>query len=174
MSVRIAFKQVFKGLFLLSSVGSAFAGTLPNGASSINESYQNWHLICQNTKSGVKCNILQEILEGQTHQLFFRIEFKPAESQTHGVMIAPFGLNLTDGITIATEGESVGDVYPFNTCLPVGCLAPLDLDEGQFSSFLKSKKVKVSFTTLKGKLLKFQLPISGLDEALNRARVLTK
>ncbi|MDF7673420.1 invasion associated locus B family protein [Acetobacteraceae bacterium ESL0709] len=162
----------FASLFIIVP---AVAGTLPNGASAINEVYHEWHLDCRNSEDGVKCKISQRLLEGKSQQVFFRIEFTPmASGEPHGLMITPFGLSLVEGVTVETSGETVGDVYAFSTCLPTGCEAPFDLDELQFKNFLKTENVKFAFTTLKGKVVNFQLSTAGLSDALTRASFLMK
>lgn len=167
------FFLVCMGVLLI--VSPAVSGNLPHGASAIDESYQDWHLDCRNSEEGVKCTVSQKLLEGQSQQVFFKLEFTLMNSgQPHGLMVTPFGLNLVEGVTVTTEGETIGDVYAFSTCVPTGCEVPFDLDELQFKNFIKTETVKLAFTTLKGKVVNFQIKTAGLAEALERAALLMK
>lgn len=171
----VGLRLILGAVFFLLTVSSSFAASLPHGASSINEAYADWHLDCRNSEEGVKCTISQKLLEEQSQQVFFRLEFTLMNSgPPHGLLITPFGLNLVDGVMVKTGDQMVGDVYAFSTCIPTGCQAPFDLDENQFKNFVKSTTVKLAFTTLNGKVVNFQIKTSGLSEALARADSLMK
>lgn len=150
------------------------AAALPNGATSLNESYHDWELSCQVKDDKSLCSVMQKAFDRKTRQRLYSIQFQVTRNQVRGVALLPFGLDLNRGMTLVTDGLPVGDIYPFATCMPEGCIVPLDLDDGQFEGLEKSKNSALSFTTLSGRTMKFPLSTSGLADALARAHTLTR
>ncbi|GBQ06674.1 invasion associated locus B family protein [Saccharibacter floricola] len=174
---------MMKKVFLLALLGWMVMGTpegaraassLPDGVTSLNETYQDWSLSCHVKDNQTDCSVTQQAYDSKTQQRFFSIKFRPQGDQTHGVALLPFGLDLNHGLTVVTDGLPVGDIYSFTTCLPEGCIVPLDLDEGQFSALEKSQHASLSFMTLSGHVMKLPLSSAGLEKALERAHALTR
>lgn len=152
----------------------AAASSLPDGVTSLNETYQDWDLSCQVKDGQTACSVSQQAYDGKTQQRFFSLKFQPQGDQTHGVALLPFGLDLNRGLTVVMDGLPVGDIYSFTTCMPEGCIVPLDLDDGQLSGLEKSQHASLSFMTLSGQVMKFPLSTAGLEKALARAHALTR
>ncbi|MCD4512140.1 hypothetical protein LQT97_12965 [Brucella pseudogrignonensis] len=66
--------------------------SLPNGASSINETYGDWTVNCAIADNSKRCGVSQEQGNNQTGQRVFAIDLQPpADGQTNGVLLLPFG-----------------------------------------------------------------------------------
>ena len=71
------------------------AATLPNGASSINESYGDWTVDCRIVERRKRCALSQAQGNKETGQRVFAIELQPpGGGKTDGTILMPFGLNL--------------------------------------------------------------------------------
>lgn len=178
-------KAAILGMCLLGSMsvfalsGQAASG-LPNGASSLAESYHDWRLTCQSgnnmagNNAGPQCLVSQQVFNSQPRQLLVAMRLQPDGMQTRGELTLPFGLDISKGIALLTDGQSVGDIYPFNTCLPVGCIVSLEFDQNQLNTLEKSKTIEVTISFLTGKVMRLPLSPKGLTEAMKRVSSLTR
>lgn len=179
------------GFYGLFCVGAGYAATsLPNGADSLNEGYQDWSLACHarsasssastgdNTNrpadTSIQCRISQRALDGRTGGRVLTVQLEPDGEQVRGLAVLPFGLDLGKGLTISTAAQPAGDVYSFSTCMPQGCLVPLSFDEGQLASLLKTPFVTLTVFPFSGQTMKLAFSTKGLAAALARARSLSR
>ncbi|AIN83662.1 hypothetical protein IY71_01790 [Brucella suis] len=111
----------------LSSL-SAFAASLPGGASTLQETYQDWTVSCQSQKDTTACVMRQEQSSAQTGQRVLTAELRNvAGGKVDGVLLMPFGLDLAKGASLKID-DTAGPNLTFSTCLPQGCLAPVSFD----------------------------------------------
>lgn len=168
------------GCVLLSGVSAYAASSLPNGASSLRERYQDWDVACLAPDDGargdghIQCAMQQQALEPRSHRRVMSIRLETDGTQVRGVATVPFGLDLVRGLTLTNASQPVGDVYSFSTCLPTGCLVPLSFDDQQWASLLKEPKAVFTAMTFSGKPMKLFFSTKGLDQALQRVRSLTQ
>jgi invasion protein IalB len=50
-----------------------------------------------------------------------------------GTLVGPFGVDLAQGVALSVDGAETGRIA-FQTCLQIGCIAPLALDEAQVAA----------------------------------------
>lgn len=146
---------------------------LPGGASSLNETYQDWRLICQQTATASRCAISQQEFDGKTHQRIVSIELTSSANQMSGVVVLPFGLALNKGAELHADGKTLGNILNFSTCVPAGCLVPVSFDHTQLDTLQMAKKVEVKFSTLTGQQITLPISNKGLDKAVNRLAALS-
>lgn len=102
---------------------------LPNGATSLNETYQDWVVLCAATDKGRACVMTQQQHKQDTGQLVLAAEFTQISKDTvQGSLVMPFGLKLADGVTMQIDDGPVSKPLPFFTCLPAGCIVPFSFD----------------------------------------------
>lgn len=147
---------------------------LPGGASSLNETFQDWRLICRQMTGGSKCAVIQQEFDNKTHQRILSVELSPSSNQMKGVMVLPFGVALNKGASLVADGKTVGTNQPFSTCIPAGCLVPLTLDQKQVGDLQSAQKVEVKFTSIAGQDISLPLSNKGLDKATRRLNLLSK
>ncbi|WP_086658402.1 invasion associated locus B family protein [Acetobacter orientalis] len=147
--------------------------TLPGGASALNETYQDWRLVCQQGGTGSSCVISQQEFDGKTHQRIVSVELRPTAGQMSGVIVLPFGIALNKGAEIQADGKAVGNALSFNTCLPAGCLVPVSFDQIQLKIFQNAKKVEIKFSAISGQQIVLPLSNKGLDKAILRIMALS-
>src|SRR5262245_5086988 len=108
------------GLALMALSASAAAQdagyTLPGGASSLQETYQDWSLACQGSPKAV-CAVSQQQTQ-QNGQRVLAVELrKGADGGVSGNLVLPFGLLLDAGATLQIDDGQPRAPLRFSTCL---------------------------------------------------------
>lgn len=157
--------------------GSALAqeatSTLPGGASSIQESYQDWSLACQSAPQPV-CAISQQQAQ-KNGQRVLAIELRRGNDDAlDGNLVLPFGLLLDAGVTLQIDDGQPRKPLRFSTCLPGGCLVPLSFDAKTVASLRTGSALKVKVQSTDTKELALSISLKGFAAALDRLQVLGK
>lgn len=177
---RIAHLAVATILVAIAVCGShpaARAGktTLPGGASSLNETFQDWQVACAVRDKVPGCVVVQEQHDRQSRRLVLAVRFAPADKDgvVSGTLVLPFGLLLSAGATLQAGGKPLGQPMPFRTCLPAGCIVLVTLDKAMLEAARNDTSLKVGATMSEtGQSLTFTISTKGLAAALDRAKAL--
>ncbi|EXL01666.1 invasion protein [Brucella anthropi] len=150
--------------------------SLPNGAASINEIYGDWTVNCIIADNQKRCGFSQEQGNSQTGQRLFAIDLKPpADGQTNGVLLLPFGLKLDDGVKLKLDEQNLGQGARFSTCVPAGCLVPVRFPIVAIDAMKKGEKLVVTATRDGGgEVPTFTVSLNGFAAAINRVAELAK
>ena len=105
-------------------------------------------------------------------QRLFGIEIIPQDTGAVGTLILPFGLDLAKGAKL-TVGKVTGAPLAFRTCIPAGCIVPLQFDAGMLAALRTNTTLSVTVQAV-GKGVPHQVPVSlgGFGPALDRAQQL--
>lgn len=145
--------------------------TLPGGASSLQEAYQDWNLACQSTPK-VVCAISQQQTQ-QNGQRVLAIEFPGNTDDTvTGNLILPFGLLLDAGATLQIDDAPPQKALRFSTCLPGGCVVPLNFDAKTVAALRAGTALLVKVQGTDTREVAFSISLKGLAAALDRLKVL--
>jgi len=144
--------------------------SLPNGASSINETFGDWTVKCAIADNSKRCGFSQEQGNSQTGQRLFVIELQPpADGQTNGVLLLPFGLKLDDGVKLKLDEQNLGQGARFSTCVPAGCLVPVSFPTVATDALKKGTSLVITATRDgDGEAPTFAVSLDGFTAALNR------
>lgn len=148
---------------------------LPGGATSLNETHGDWTVACAQNASTktISCAMSQQLFNPQSKQRLVAIELSlDAEQTLKGVMVLPFGLKLSEGIRLRIDDSGDGLQLPFSTCLPVGCLGPISLNESAVASFRASSELKVLMTAQNDEQIEVVISLNGFTSAFNRIAAL--
>lgn len=162
------------GFAVISSL-PAIAAPLPGGASTLQETYEDWTVSCQSAKDNTVCAVRQDQSSTQTGQRVLTVELRNMNGgKVEGVILMPFGLDLAKGSTLKID-EVDGPHLTFSTCLPQGCLAPVSFDAKQVASLKAGTNLNVSATALSpSQAVAFKISLKGYGAALDRIIALTK
>jgi invasion protein IalB len=153
-------------------VGSAAAppAHLPNGASSISETYGDWTVNCRLFEGQKQCLLLQAQGDTQTKQRIFEIQLRtPKDGKTEGTILMPFGLKLDSGAIISLDDKDLGQALHFSTCTPQGCLLPVSLQAITIEAMKKGKMLTVASLNLNnGEVVAFKISLEGFAVASAR------
>ncbi len=105
---------------------ASIAAGLPGGATSLTETHDTWQLNCVDQNGALTCAMSQAQVDSDSGQQFLAIELRPdGAGGLAGAMVLPFGLALSQGITLGMDEQENTVALRFSTCLPAGCLVPI-------------------------------------------------
>jgi invasion protein IalB len=159
-------------MVLSASAAAQDAGyTLPGGASSLQETYQDWSLACQGSPKAV-CAVSQQQTQ-QNGQRVLAVELrKGADGGVSGNLVLPFGLLLDAGATLQIDDGQPRAPLGFSTCLPGGCLVPLSLDAKTVATLRAGTALKIKVQGMDKKEIALSVSLKGLAAALDRLKAL--
>lgn len=178
---------VARGLCLGLLLGSLFSAPafaqdakkpepkLPNGATSLSETYDDWVLNCQATDKGPGC-VLSQVLSQQDGQRVLTISISPVEANgTYAAsLILPFGLELAAGVSLALDDKPSEGVLPFKTCLPAGCIVPVTWPVSQYEALGGGTTLKINAQSAANEPFSLSVSLKGLSAAGKRAQEIIK
>ncbi|WP_162894638.1 invasion associated locus B family protein [Rhizobium terrae] len=152
------------------------SSTLPNGASSLNESYQDWVVLCSASDKGRLCVMTQQQRRQDTDQLVLAMELSSiSANEIKGTLVLPFGLRLADGVTLQIDDGAVSKPLAFTTCLPAGCIVPLSLDAAMVKALRAGTVLRlVTKAHDTGQNVGLSVSLKGFAAAQDRAVTLAK
>lgn len=175
--------SLFAAAFIALSAGAASpvlaqaaSATLPGGATSLKETFDDWTVTCVVAEGQKRCALSQQQANQQTRQLVLAVELTPGEGNSVvGTLVMPFGLSIDSGVTLQVDDLPSGAALRFRTCLPVGCLVNLSFDANSLKSLRGGTALKVSATPDGTKEpAAFSVPLRGFSPALDRVQALLK
>lgn len=151
------------------------ASTLPGGASSIQETFQDWRVACVQQEAAKHCAFSQQQSQ-QNGQLVLNIELvMQNEKNAAGNLVLPFGLALASGATLQIDDGKPDATLPFKTCLPIGCIVPLSFDAAKLAALRKGQALKINaVASTDNKPVTLSVSLKGFAEAQDRVAVLGK
>ncbi|MEW6641758.1 MAG: invasion associated locus B family protein [Pseudomonadota bacterium] len=149
---------------------AAQAASLPGGAGSLVESYQDWSLACQAQNNNVTCLIRQVQTNSQTNQTVLAVELHNAQGgKLEGALLLPFGLALAQGVSLKLDEAALGSALAFSTCVPAGCLVPVAFDAATVGKLKAGTAINITAGTLGNtQPTAFKVSMKGFGGALNR------
>jgi invasion protein IalB len=146
------------------------AAQLPNGASSVNETYGSWTVNCRLTDGQKQCLLMQTQGNNQTRQRLFEIELQtPRDGKMEGTILMPFGLKLDNGAVVTLDEKDFGPGLRFSTCVPQGCLLPVSWQTVSIDAMKKAKLLTVASLNLSNsEVVAFKISLDGFAPAIAR------
>ena len=165
----------FRTLFILLCV-STTAVAQNVQPSSIVETYSDWTVRCVPQKDKRLCQLIQELAQskGGKRIMSLVIDTPLEDAKTvAATILTPFGLKLADGIVLGVDGKQMTENYEFSTCIPLGCIVPVVLDEKLISKFQSGGKLAVTMVSISdNKRVKVELSLGGFTAAYARLKQL--
>ncbi|CAN7171242.1 invasion associated locus B family protein [Devosia sp. LjRoot3] len=123
-----------KRLMGLALALTAFAGAAPAMAQgTVRGEYGDWQMSCDTPPgaSSEQCAIIQNVMaEDQPNVGLSVIVLRTADREARLLrVLAPLGVLLPNGLGLNVDGTDMGRVA-FVRCLPNGCVAEVELDDG--------------------------------------------
>lgn len=144
---------------------------LPNGASSIVETYGDWTVNCVIENAAKICVLSQAQGNKETGQRTFAIEVRaPRNGLSDGTVLMPFGLRLESGAVLKLDDKELGQGLRFATCIPQGCLLPFSFPAAATDAMKTAKNLAVISQNLaNGQAVTFNISLNGFAAALARS-----
>jgi len=168
-SVAIAFAT----LLSVMPVSNAFSA-LPDGANSLNETYQDWRVACVSDGETDRCSMLQNQVSKDSGQRVMSVELTaPNANGLQGIVLMPFGLALAKGISISIDDAPADATFGFSTCVPQGCVVPVQFNADMIGKLKNGGTLKISGTVLdSGEAITISSSLNGFTAAYNRLNAL--
>ncbi|WP_144409587.1 invasion associated locus B family protein [Martelella endophytica] len=153
---------------------SAALAELPEGASSINEDYQDWRVACVSVDNNDRCSMLHNQVAKDSGQRVLSIELTaPTADGLQGIVLMPFGLALANGVTLNIDTATDGPKFGFSTCLPQGCIAPIRFDAAMIDKLKNGGALNITATVVdSGEPINITASLKGFTAAYNRLNAL--
>lgn len=156
-----------------AAVDGAASG-LPGGASSLNETYQDWQVVCVQQGAQKRC-VLSQVQTQQNGQRVLAIELDaPSGNTVSGTLVMPFGLALAAGVSFQIDEKAEMPPVPFRTCLPGGCLVSVTFDAATIVALRSGAALKIRATADGGAPALFSVSLQGFATALDRVATLSR
>lgn len=147
---------------------------LPGGASSLNETYKDWRVVCVQQEAGKRCAFSQ-ILARQDGQRILAIELTAPDGDTlPGRLVLPFGLSLDAGIILQVDDGAPMESLRFRTCMPGGCIVDVRFDAPIRDALRAGTALKVNALADGGTAAPFSISLQGFGTALDRVEALSR
>jgi invasion protein IalB len=170
-------------VFTVLALGPAqAASSLPGGASTLREVYEDWVLNCrvaagaEGRQATVTCGISQELFrqQQQQRQRVAALALTPDGSGTKGTLLMPFGLALAAGVRLQIDEGPQTAPIAFRTCTPQGCIIPIEWPESTINGLRNGVLLKIAATSDNGQPVNFSISLKGFAAGLSRAIDLLK
>lgn len=158
----------------LTRVAQPAPSGLPGGASSLNETYKDWRVACEQQGTAKKC-VLSQVQAQQNGQRVLGVELNvPTSGAMSGVLVLPFGLLFDNGVTLQLDEKAPMAPLRYRTCLPNGCVVMLNFDAATTAALKTGTALKVKVVADGGKEAQLSISLQGFDSALDRILVLSR
>ncbi len=149
------------------------AASLPGGASSLNETYQDWQVSCALRDGKKRCAMIQIQSQQNNGQRVLSIELNAAvAASVEGILVLPFGLDLEKGANLVIDDSAQSLPIKFRTCLPVGCVLPVQFDSTALQALKSGAVLKVNSVADGGQEQPFAISLKGFSVAIDRLTAL--
>lgn len=176
-------RNPLSSLHLLSAIALAFAtgmpamaqtSGLPGGASSLNETYQDWTVACVQNGTAKQC-VLSQVQTQQNGQPMLAVELgAPTSNTVSGMLLLPFGLALDAGASFQIDEKPALQPVHFRTCIPAGCLVNVSFDAATIVALRAGAILKVKVMADGGAAAPFSISLQGFGIALDRVAELAR
>lgn len=171
-TIGLAASLIICSFVLQSPATGQEAASLPGGASSLEETYQDWRVVCRVTDGKKQCGASQQQTRKDGHRVL-TIELHPGPDNTlDGNLVLPFGLLFDTGVTIQIDEQAATNPLSFRTCFLAGCIVPLQFDEATIAALRSGAALKADVKTADGRDVAFSISLKGLSAALDRVNAL--
>ncbi|WP_332060566.1 invasion associated locus B family protein [Bartonella sp. CB74] len=153
------------------------AATLPNGASSLTETYGLWSINC-GVQTGKKvCFMYRQEVNNQNRVVVAMNVVLNDDGMVSGNLVVPFGILVSKPVRLQVDDGKAVIETGIRTCETIGCVVPVAFDKNFVTALRAGKHLKLAMTTaMAGEppLNDLFIQLNGFSSALNRLTALLK
>ncbi|MEF0943928.1 invasion associated locus B family protein [Rhizobium sp. BR 362] len=169
----VRFILLCAGLILALVPAASAQSALPNGASTLQETYQDWRVACSLRDKAPTCTISQDQTQQNGQRLLaVEMQMRP-DGGALATLLLPFGIVLDSGVTPNVDDQPPVKPVRFRTCLPAGCIALLPIDSPTLAKLRVGSRLNLKVITDADKELSFQVSLHGFSAAFDRVVALS-
>ena len=127
--------------------------------------YDGWRLACPAaSRKDIPCAITNDLTDSKSGRRVAQLAMVPAKSGAILVVTAPFDVLLPSGIGLVL-GNAKPRAYPYLTCNNAGCVAQIQLDDGQLAQMRQGQQGKLLVASLNRKTVEILFSLGGFVRA---------
>jgi invasion protein IalB len=173
--MKLGFPTTFAATFLTAFAAQAQqAPALPGGASSLQETYQDWRVACQVTDNAKRCVLVQQQNQQNGQRVLAIEQNAPVGNTVTGTLALPLGLALDAGVTFQIDDKPAMQPVRLRTCVPAGCLVNISFDASTVTALRAGTAIKIKATADGGAALPLSISLRGFGTALDRVAALSR
>lgn len=97
----------------------------------------------------------------------------PVAGISKGVLVTPFGVSLSEGVSMRIDGEAGGSHAGFAVCFLNGCIVPIELARDRLDLMASGRLLQVSVVTFGSREpLNFNVSLKGFGAAIRRLQAI--
>ncbi|MHC5307682.1 invasion associated locus B family protein [Bartonella sp. LJL80] len=151
--------------------------TLPNGASSLTETYGLWTVNCAVQNGEKMCAMIRQEVNAQNQPVLSMNVSTAADGNVSGVLVVPFGILVSKPVRLQVDDSKVVVDTSVRTCMPAGCIVPIAFDKNAVAGLRAGKQLKLTATSAgngEPVLDNLFVQLDGFGGALDRLNALKK
>jgi invasion protein IalB len=138
------------------------------------ETFGDWLVVCLAQPTGKRCTLIQEQAAPQTRQRMLAMEVALNGDKLEGLLLLPFGLLLERGVVMQLDDQPAQPALRFRTCLPAGCVVPINFDAKTLATLRAGKNLKLKVALDSGQEPNLVISLNGFGQAVDRLAALRK
>ncbi|MBS9476772.1 invasion associated locus B family protein [Ancylobacter radicis] len=148
--------------------------SLPGGATSLQESFDDWTVNCALPGGRRVCVLAQVQVDQQSKQRALAIEVGATDTKSvTGIMALPFGIALASGAIVQIDDAAPLPPLPFQVCLPAGCIVQFRFDGDTLARMKAGQQMKITARAFEGgKSVVLTVSLKGFAAGLTRLQSL--
>lgn len=181
---RLFFSLLVVALFSLSSSalaagdkGDKTGATLPNGASSLTETFSLWTVNCAIQNGEKACALIRQEVNNQNQPVISMNVSTNNQGDVTGVLVVPFGILVSKPVELQIDDTKTVIQTSIRTCAPLGCIVPIAFDKNAIAAMRAGKQLNVKATSAgsgEPVLNNLFVQLEGFGPALDRLNALKK
>ncbi|WP_455480883.1 invasion associated locus B family protein [Bartonella sp. B12(2025)] len=153
------------------------AATLPNGASSLAETYGLWTIRCGIEEGKKVCFMHRQEVNDQGRVVVAMNVTLNADGVVSGNLTVPFGIVVSKPVHLQVDEGKAVIKTGIRTCVPAGCVVPVVFDKNHVTTLRAGKHLKLAMTIAapgEPSLDNLFVQLNGFSKALDRLTALQK
>ncbi|EJF90404.1 invasion associated locus B family protein [Bartonella tamiae] len=155
--------------------GRPTAASLPNGATSLTETYGLWTVNCAVVNGEKGCAMIRQEVNAQNQPVLSINITSEENGNVTGIMLVPFGILVTRPIHLQVDDTNVTLDTNVRTCVPTGCVVPVTFNTNVVAGLRAGKQLKLAATSSgpgEPAVNNLFIQLSGFSGALDRLKAL--
>ncbi|UNE54526.1 invasion associated locus B family protein [Bartonella machadoae] len=153
------------------------AATLPNGASSLSETFGLWTVNCVIQEGKKICFMYRQEVNEQGRVIVAMNVLLNADGVVSGNLTIPFGVLVSKPVRLQVDEGKATIETSVRTCTSAGCIVPIVFDKSYVAALRAGKHLKMAMTIAapgEPPLNDLFVQLNGFSNALNRLTALQK
>lgn len=130
--------------------------------------YKDWRLSCAAImQKNATCQLSSDVIEAKSHttlaQLVIGREADRLDSNQVLLVTVPLAVALLPGMGL--QFGSATKTYQYTTCVPIGCVVTIPVDDKLIASLSGTEKAALVVTKMDGKVARIPLSLDGFRQA---------